>query len=432
MQRRSLLKAGIAPLAVPASVLGLRGATPPSDRITLAHIGTGGMGTGHVRAFLQNPRVRTVAICDVRRQNRDNAARLVNEAYGAKDCATYNDYRELLARPDIDGIVLAVPDHWHALIGIEAARRRKHVYYEKPLSMSVAESQAVREAVKRYGIVFQFGTQQRSDEGYRFACELVRNGRLGKLQNIFIGTATGDTNIPLRQEPVPDGLDYEMWLGPAPWAPYQTERCTRNFTLIRDYSLGCLSGAWGIHDVDIAQWALDADATGPVAVEATGEFPRDGLYDTARAFDAVLTYANGVNLHLMDMRTALKKRQQFRLQWMCMMFEGSGGWVLVGRNGLAANPPSLLREIIRPGEIRLPRGGGHMGHRAAFVEAIRTGAPTISPIEAAVRSDTVCHLADIGMRLGRKLRWNPEAEKFVGDDTANRLLSRTMRSPWTI
>jgi predicted dehydrogenase len=341
----------------------------------------------------------------------------------------FNDFRELIARPDIDAIVMACPDYWHALIGLEAARNRKDMYYEKPMSMSIAENQAMRAAVKRYGVVFQFGTQQRSDAGYRYTCEMVRNGRLGKLQNIYIGTATAPYSPDLPPEPVPPGLDYDMWLGPSPWAPFNTRRCTRDWTHIHDYSLGCLSGAWGVHDVDIAQWSLDADAGGPVQVEATGVFPKEGLFDTAKEFDARLTYANGVTLHLMDMPTAVKKREQFRLQWMSMLFEGTDGWLLVSRNGMHAEPKSLLRETFGSGDSRLPRSNDH---RANFLDAVKTRSTPISHIEAAIRSDTVCHLADISMRLGRKLRWNPEAEKFENDDSANRLRARAMRSPWRI
>ncbi len=433
MNRRTFLsaaaRAAAAPLLVPASALGRAGSPAPSDRIVLGHIGVGGMGSSHVRAFLQEPEVRTLAVCDVRQEHRERAKAAVDRKYGNHDCAAYNDFRELLARPDIDAVVLAVPDHWHALIGLEAARRGKHMYYEKPMSMSVAESQAMRDAVRRYGVVFQFGTQQRSDAGYRHAVELVRNGRIGRLRNIFIGTATAPKAGPQPTEPVPSGFDYNLWLGPAPWAPYNTLRCTRNWTHIYDYSLGCLSGAWGIHDVDIAQWALDADHTGPVDVEATGVFGEEGLYDTAMQFDAVMTYANGVRLHLMDMPTALKKRQQFRLQWMAMMFEGDEGWVYVSRNGLHASSPLLVREVIGPNEVKVVRS---LNHRRNFLQAVRRRSLPVSPIEAAVRSDTVCHLADISMRLGRKLRWDPAAERFPEDASANRMLLRSMRSPWRI
>jgi predicted dehydrogenase len=428
MRRREFLKSAV-PLIVPAAALGLNGAVPPSDRIVLGHVGVGGMGSGHVRAFLQNKDVQTVAMCDVRRQHCESNKQVVDSHYGNKDCALYNDFRELLARTDIDGVVMAAPDYWHALIGLEAARQRKDIYYEKPMSMSMAENSAMRAAVKRYGIVFQFGTQQRSDAGYRFACEMARNGRLGKLQNIMIGTATAPYSPDLPPEPIPEGFDYDMWLGPAPWAPHNTRRCTRDWTHIHDYSLGCLSGAWGIHDVDIAQWALDADFGGPIEVEATGVFPTEGLFDTAKEFDARLKYANGVTLHLMDMPTAIKKREQFKLQWMTMLFEGSEGWILVSRNGLRAEPQSLLREVIGPNEIRLTRS---TDHRRNFLNAVKTRAKPISHIDAAVRSDTVCHLADIGMRLGRKLKWNPEAERFENDEAANRMRSRALRSPWRI
>jgi predicted dehydrogenase len=417
------------PAIVPASARGASGLTAPSNRITLGFIGVGGMGTGHVRGFLTQPGVQVLAVCDVRGAHRERAVGLADEAQGKGSCAAYGDFRELLARDDIDAVCIATPDHWHALIGVEAARRGKHMYYEKPGSRTIAENTALRAAVRRSGVVFQFGTQQRSSDGYRHACELVRNGRIGPLQTIMIGSATAPPN-PLRPEqPVPPDLDYDLWLGPAPWAPYCDERCSRNFTHIYDYSLGCLSGAWGIHDVDIAQWALDADDTGPLETEGWGQFMKDGLFDTAESWEMEHRYAGGVRLVHMDMPTALKRAWQFRLHWMSMLFTGTEGWIHVSRDSFHADPPSLAREVIGPDEIRLPFS---RDHRANFLDAIRTGSRTVSPIEAAVRSDAVCHHADIAMRLGRKVRWDPVAEEFPGDEAANRLLARPLRAPWRL
>jgi predicted dehydrogenase len=297
------------------------------------------------------------------------------------------------------------------------------------MSLSIAENSAMRAAVRRAGVVFQFGTQQRSSENYRRAVELVRNGKIGVLKTMMIGSATAPANRVYPPQPVPPGFNYDMWLGSAPWAPYCDERCTRNWTHISDYSLGCLSSAWGIHDVDIAQWAAEADSTGPVETEGWGEFMKEGLYDTAERWEVEHRYASGVKLIHMDMPTAVKRAWQFRLQWMSMLFEGTEGWIHVSRNSFHCHPESLARLVIGPNEKRVIFSNDH---RRNFLDAIRTGAPTISPLEAAVRADAVCHHAHIAIRLKRKLRWDPVHEEFIGDADANRMLSRPMRAPWRL
>ena len=421
LARRTFLGTSLAPFLLPASA---RGA---NDKIVMGVIGVGGMGSGHLRALVNTSDVRVVAICDVKSDNRNRAIDAVKTAYKDSSCAGYNDFRELLARPDIDAILMAVPDHWHALIGLEAARRGKHMYYEKPMGVSLAESQAMRAAVHRHGIVFQFGTQQRSSHNFRHAVELVRNGRIGQLKTLMIGSA-GTQFVPNQPEqPIPEGFDYEMWLGPAPWVPYTFERCTRNWTLIYDYSLGCISGAWGVHDVDTAQWANDSDDTCPITVEGTGEFPAEGLYDTAKAWEIEHTYANGVKLIHMDIRTAKTRADQFSFGNMASLYVGTEGWVYVSRSAIRTHPEHLVREKFGPNDKRVMQSDDH---RRNFLEAVRTGSPTISPINTAVNSDTICQQADIAMRLKRKLQWDPKKEQFVGDDQANRMLSRPMRSPW--
>jgi predicted dehydrogenase len=421
IRRRDLLGALAAPF--------VRGAVPPGDRIVMGHIGVGEMGTGHVGDAVEYPEVRVVAVCDVRRRHRERAKAIVDGKYGDTACAMYADFRELLARPDIDAVVIAVPDHWHALIGLEAARRGKHMYYEKPMGVSLAEAAAMRAAVNRYGVVFQFGTQQRSTADFRFACELARNGRIGQLRTIMIASATSQEIGNQPTQPVPEGFDYDFWLGPAPWAPYTYLRTTRNWTLIYDYSLGCISGAWGIHDVDIAQWANDADSTGPLEAEGRATFPREGLYDTPTAWEIEHKYANGVRLIHMDLRTARKRAEQFQQGGMASVFLGTEGWIYVSRNGMRTYPESLMRTAISPNEIRLPRSNDH---KRNFFDAIRGRGRPVSPIEAAVRSETVCQQADIAIRLGRKLRWDPAKERFIDDDAANRMLARPMRSPWRL
>ena len=419
------------PALVPSRVLGGSGQTAPSDRIVLGCIGVGGMGTGHARRFLQYQDVRVAAVCDVRKTYLDRAKKAVDEYYGDQACGAYSDFRELLARGDVDAVVIATPEHWHALIGIEAARQGKHMYYEKPMSLTVAEAKAVRETVNRYGVVFQFGTQQRSSRDYRFTCELVRNGRIGQLQTIMIGSAGGDySHIPEQPpQPVPPGFDYDMWLGPAPLAPYCDIRVSNTWMFISDYGLGCLDGAWGIHDVDIAQWVNDSDASGPIEVEGRGRF-YDDIRDAAYSWEVEHTYANGVRLIHMDLVTARKRAEQFRLRnYMASVLFGTEGWIYVSRQGMQTNPESLMRTVIGPNEVRVIKSDNH--HRN-FLDAIRTGRQTISPVEAAVRAETVCQQAHIAMVLGRKLRWDPVREAFIDDEEANRMLSRAMRSPWRL
>jgi predicted dehydrogenase len=421
LSRRALLTSTVAPLVLPARA---RGA---NDRIAMGFIGVGGQGGGHLRAMVRQTDVRVTAICDVMANRRNSAKDLVDSTYRDNRCKTYNDFREMLAAPEIDAVLLAVPDHWHVLIGLEAARRGKHMYYEKPMGVSLAESQAMRAAVKRYGITFQFGTQQRSSATFRHAVELVRNGRIGQLKEIVIGSANSQYVPNQPAQPVPEGFDYEMWLGPAPWKPYTAERVTRNWTLIYDYSLGCISGAWGVHDVDTAQWAVDADDSGPIEVEGDGAYPSDGLYDTAISWEIHHRYANGVKLIHTDIRSARKRWSQFSLGNMASLFLGTEGWVYVSRQAIRTQPESLVREKFGPNAVRVIHSNDH---RRNFLDAVRTGGEPISGIEAAVRADTVCQQADIAMRLKRKLRWDPGKEQFINDEQANRMLSRPMRSPW--
>lgn len=431
--RRGLAVAGAAlvfPSIIPNTVIAKAGRILPSEKIHLGFIGVGGMGTGHLRTFLHYDDVRIPAICDVRKEHRDRGKALVNQHYGEDTVATYNDFRELLARPDIDAVVIATPDHWHVLNGLEAARQGKAMYYEKPMSLTFEEACAMRRAVERYGSIFQFGTQQRSDPNFRHAVELVRNGRLGTMKQIVIGSAGGGTPqiVPVVPTEIPDGLDYDFWLGPAPWAPYTTLRCTRNWMAIRDYSLGVIGGAWGIHHVDIAQWALDADNTGPIAVEAHGVIPRRGLYDTIFSWEAEHTYANGVTVLHCDQQTARSRFPQFNgRNSMGILFEGSEGWVYVARGYINAHPKRLLTTVIGPNEIKMPVSNDH---RRNFLDAVRTGIDPLCPVGPGVRSELVCQQADIAIRMGQRLEWDPQKEMFLNNTAANRMLGTMMRSPW--
>ena len=319
----------------------------------------------------------------------------------------------------------------------KAIYKGKDMYYEKPLAMSIADGKAVQNAVNRHNVVFQFGTQQRSDDKFRFACELARNEKFGKLHTIMVGSHPSPTcpNQPNQPTPDKDEFDYDTWLGPAPWAPYTYERCASRamgtlgmWMFIHDYSLGGLGGAWGVHPVDIAQWANGTDDTGPVEVQGTGVIPADGLADTAIEWEVEHIYANGVKMIHMNTKTALKRAEQFSLNnGLGVLFIGDQGWVLVEREFIDAEPKSLLIATIGPDEVRLPRSNNH---RRNFIECVKSRQKTICPVDTAVRTDTICHLDDIAMRLGRKLRWDPEKEQFINDEQANRMLSRPMRSPW--
>ncbi len=413
------------PHVVPSSALGEAGRNAPSERIVMASIGLGIQGTGLMGAFLGQKDVQIVAVCDVSETQRQKAKNTVDRHYGNQDCATCNDFREVCRRPDIDAVCIATPDHWHVLISLEAARNGKDMYTEKALGLSVAWDQALREACHRYGAVFQWGTQQRSDKQFRFGCELARNGRLGKLHTIQVGVPY-DFAVPNQPtQPVPPGLDYDMWLGPAPWAPYTYQRCRpwtkeesySNWYHISDYCLGGIGGYWGVHHVDIGQWGHGTDNTGPVEIEGTAVFPKDGLADCATSWKVTHKYADGVTMVYMD-------EAQYKHG---VTFQGTEGWVHITRQGIWAEPQSLLTSVIGPDEVHLTES---KGHQRDFLDAVKTRGPTICPIDVAVRTDTICHLTDICTRLGRKLHWDPQKENFVNDPQASRMLCRPMRSPW--
>ena len=416
------------PYIVPASVLGRTAGGAPSERIVMGSIGVGNMGFGDMNAFMSIPEVQVVAVCDVKKPMRDRAKEAVDAHYGNTDCATYNDFRELVARDDIDAVSIASLDSWHVLHALAAVRSGKDVYVEKPLGMSINEIKVLRDAVHRYGRVFQFGTQQRSSQEFRHACELARNGRLGKIHTIKVGVHAGAAERSglktYSPEPVPDGFDYEMWIGPAPWSPYTTARLVYpHWFHISDYSLGYVSG-WGIHHIDIAQWGNGTELTGPVEVEGTAQFPSDdALCDNPISWDTRMKYADGVDLiYTGDGPNFTGVRHG-------ITFEGSDGWVWVNRGAIEAEPKSLLKEEFGPNEIHLPVSNFHQQN---LIENVRTRGKTISNSDVAVRSDTICQLAWCAFHLERKLRWDPVKETFIGDADANRMLDRTLRSPWRL
>ncbi len=397
------------------------GQVAPGNRIVLGFIAVGGRGSALLANFMELPDSQIVAVCDVKKPNRDNALNVVDKHYGKKVCTAYNDFRDLCARDDIDAVVVASTDHWHVLHALEAVRSGKDVYCEKPLGVSVEQGQVLRREVHRYGRIFQFGTQERSSRNSRFACEMVRSGRVGKIHTIKVGTRYSIEAENFPTMPVPDWLDYDLWLGPAPWAPYTANRVNNSHWFhISDYALGFIAGC-GIHTIDLATWGNATDLTGPIEVEGTAVFSKDGLCDCAMSWDVNLKFANGVLMNFTD-----GEKNPLGVK-----FEGADGWVFVKEEHLGgtvdANPKELLKKEIGPDEVHLPVSNHHQQN---FLDCVKTRSQPVAPIDVAVRSDTLCQLSNIATRLGRKLRWDPDKEIFINDDQANRLLKRPMRSPW--
>ena len=426
------------PTIVPGSVFGQNA---PSNRVVMGAIGTGSMGTGDLRGFLNKPEVQMVAVCDVDKNHRDEAKRIVDQRYRTNDCRAYNDFRELLARGDLDAVQIAIPDHWHGIISVAAARTGVDIHGQKPLARSIREGRAICDAVERYGIVWQTGSQQRSDSRFRQACELVRNGRLGKIEKVEVGLPTGGT-YPLQPEkPVPAGLDWDMWLGPAPWRPFcdfGNDGCHYQWRWIMDYSGGQMTD-WAGHHIDIANWGLDLDHTGPVEIEGKGVYPEDGLYNVPMRYHVECKYANGIPVI----------NGGFEPSWDAgIRFHGAKGWVEANHHGVMdASPKSLLREPTRPSEVHLynspdPHPGKNrfgaqyegytVRHYTDWIRSMRTRQRPVADVEIGCRSLTVCLLGNIAYWLKRPLKWDPVKEEFLGDPEANRLLDRPMRPPWTL
>lgn len=417
----------------------LRSAVAASNRITMGVIGTGNQGTGDMRGFLRDERVQVVAVCDVNRETpgywngviagREPARQYVEWNYarekrsGAyKGCTAYDDFRDLLGRKDIDAVLIAVPDHWHSIPVIAAARAGKDIYGEKPLALTIAEGRAMSDAVRDSKRIFQCGSQQRSDTRFRKACEIVRNGGIGKLQTVKCGLPGGTpdfgkTGDRQETEPIPDAFNYDFWLGPAPEAPYCPARCFVNFRWNLDYSGGQITD-WGGHHPDIAQWGMGTELTGPVAIRnGKATWAKQKVWNTATEFYYEAIYESGVKLVVSD-----KAREG-------VTFEGADGSVWVTRGAIEATPKSLLEFEPSPNEVRLYRSENHSRN---FIDCVISRKEPIAPIEQAHRSITIAHLGNISLRLGRDVKWDPKAERFLDDEQANKMLSRPMRKPWSL
>ena len=396
-----------APYFVPSTVLGRDGAVAPSEKITVGFIGTGSHGTGwNMPYYLQQPDAKILAVCDVDSKNMDQAKEKVDKEYGNTDCATTKDFRDILARKDIDAVMISTPDHWHVLMSVMAIRAGKDVQCEKP-TLTIDEGKILVKTVREHNKVFQTSTEDRSVPVYHRMAELVRNGRIGKLQRIEVilpkqPGRPGDAT----PQPVPPNLDWDMWLGPAPEAPYTPDGVHFNFRWISAYSGGIICD-WGTHLFDTAQWANDTERSGPVEIDGKGTFWEGGLYDTVKEYDVTYKYANGVVMTCKPGNPSIK-------------FIGTDGWIgnRGWRGGLEASSDDIENSVTGPDAIKLFTNPA--GEHRNFLDCVKTRQDPYFPVDIGHRVSTVCHLANISIKLGRKVRWDPEKECFPDDDGANR------------
>ena len=437
------------PLIIPDSAFGGSGKVAPSNRIVIGCIGVGPQGRGDMGNFLNQKDAQVVAVCDVKKDQLELARAAVNEQYQNSDCATTGDFRELVARKDIDAFLIATPDHWHVLVALAAVRAGKDIYLEKPMGLNLTEDWTLRREVRRHKRIFQFGTQQRSSRTFRLACELVRNGRIGKLKHINVWAPGSAPGGPTEVVPVPPALNYEMWLGPAPFRPYTLDRCSadgakKTWWYISDYALGFIAG-WGIHPMDIAAWGAGGLLSGPVEVEGRGTFHSEGACDTATVWNINMTFGSGVTLKFVGVPNGGNqgratcdawpqeeewKRRYRRITSHGTAFEGASGWVHVDREGINLQPENLIDESEASFPIQLLQSSNHVRN---FLDSVKSRSETVCSIDESVFSDALCHICEIAIRLNRKVVWDPKNERFVRDEEANlRLLGRKMRPPWTL
>lgn len=419
----------------------------PATGSILAPIGTGRISRVHdLPGVWRYDDARIIAVCDLDTKRVEDAKKLVNDYYSKKtgkiyDGVTgYGNYRELLQNKDIDGVLISTPDHWHALIGIDAVEAGKDVYMQKPASLTIAEGRGLSDAVHRTDRIFQVGSQQRSSPQFRYAAELVRNGRIGQLRIVYVGLPGDPSGDEEPEMPVPKNLNYGMWLGSTPYVDYTEKRVhpqngydRPGWLRCEQFGAGMITG-WGSHHIDCAHWAMDTEYTGPIEVSGWSEFPKKGLWDVHGKFQTEALYANGVK---MVVSTELPNG---------IKFEGTKGWVFVSRGNesvtasdpaaklkdtqaLAASDPKIITSVIGPQEIHLYESKEHHGN---WLECVKTRKPPIAPIETGHRSCSACLIHQIAMKLKRKVYWDPQKERFKNDDEANSMLSRPQRWPYVI
>lgn len=440
------LGAATLPTLVPASALGGAGNVAPSERIGVGCIGVGPQGRGDMGGFLSQKDAHVLAVCDVKTDQLAAAKGQVDGHYKNKDCATYSDFREVLARKDIDVCLIATPDHWHVPLGIAAVKAGKDIYLEKPMGLSLEENYALRRAVEKHKRMFQFGTQQRSSRLFRFACALARSGKIGQLKHMNVWAPGSMPGGPTDVVPVPQNLDYDMWLGPAQFKPYTKDLATDEFDkktwwYKSDYALGFIAG-WGIHPIDIAAWGADL-FSGPIEVEGRGTFHAEGACDTATVWNINFKFASGVTMKFVGVPNGGNrslatcdtwpqegewKQRYRRITSHGTAFEGTEGWIHVDREGINLQPENLIDLREEDLGVQLVKSAHHQPN---LLDAVRSRKPTVCPIEDSVASDSLCHISEIAIRLNRKVTWDPKKERFVEDEEANlRMRARKMREPW--
>lgn len=420
--RRHFLKSGSAlaasaPFILPSSIWSAE--KSPNDRITLGFIGVGKQGGYLLNGFLKSKETQVVAVCDVDTTRREHRKKVVNDYYAKqtdaasfKGCDEYKDFRELIARKDIDALVIAAPDHWHAIPVVMAAEAGKDMYCEKPLSLTIFEARAMAKAVRKNNRVFQTGSMQRSSKEFRIACELVRNGRIGKVKTVHVGVGAPSKWCDLAEEPMEPGLDWDMWLGPAPKRPYNSILSPRgvhdhfpSWRNYREYSGGMMTD-WGAHHFDIAQWGLGMDESGPVEI-----IPPDGKDYKMLTYK----YANGVEM--------------FHGGQSGVTFTGTEGTIFVTRGKYLVTPESIAKDPISSSEVHLYKSDNHL---ADWLQCVRSRKRPICDVETGCRSATVCHLGNLAYWNNRRLKWDPDKEIFLGDNEANNWLNPPKRAPWRV
>lgn len=426
--RRSLLKAGLSaglPMIVKAQTLGRAGGVAPSERVTLGVIGVGGMGTGHLNNLFKVPAARVLAVCDVEDEHLTDAKRRVDKHYANSDCATYHAFEEVIARRDLDAVTIAVPDNWHGIVGVLAARAKKDIYGEKPLAQTFREGLAIVNEVAKHNVIWQTGSWQRSKPQFHQACELVRNGRLGKIHRVEVGLPAGPFDYgkfvdrTAFIEPPPT-LNWDRWLGPGPEAKYSPARAHFNWRWSLDYGGGQLMD-WVGHHVDIAHWGMGWDETGPYQVEGVGEYPeRTKLWNSATRYRLTAKYAGGVTMVIAGGHDDIRGGTR----WI-----GERGWIWVDRRGIEAGPASLLEETVKDSEIRLTKSADHY---AQFIECCKSRKEALTPARVALRSATPGWLGQIAMLTGRRVNWDPDKQEILYDPAASELLGRQMRAPYKL
>ena len=417
----AVLGAIVLPQIIPSTAMGMGGKLAPSDRIVMGAIGVGSQGKSNMRDFIKlKNQVQFVAICDVDTKHQAEGKALADKANENTDCRTYGDYREFLEKEKLDAVCIALPDHWHGIIYSAAANKKLDVYGEKPICRTIKDGQNIVNAVKKNNIIWQTGSWQRSVANFHHAAELAMNGRIGKIKYIEVGLPDGNKGIgtPPAME-VPPELNWEMWLGPALKVPYRGI-AHYEWRWILDYSGGQLTD-WAGHHIDIANWGVGLDKTGPIEISGEGVYPREGLYNVPVEYDFRCKYANGI-----EMRVANQSRLAHGAG---ATWYGDKGWINVDRGRTVASDPKILQEVIGDNEIHLYKSENHWQN---FVDCVRSRKETIAPIEVGYRAISVALLGEIAMTTGEKIQWDPKKEEIIGNPRASRLLNRPYRQPWTL